>query len=91
MVGERPEVFPRVDDVDTPPGVWLTPPHPRRDAAWDIIPRDPEKFRQHVLHGRGDIAAEDTTERATARALHPREESEKSTRTELPGFYLPWQ
>ena len=48
MVGERPEAFPRVEDIDTTPGMWSRPPHPRRDAAWDIIPGDPEKFRQHV-------------------------------------------
>ena len=30
-VGERPDGFPREEDIYTTPGVWLTPPQPRRD------------------------------------------------------------
>ena len=48
MVAERPEGFTREEDIDTTPGVWSTPPHPRSDAAGRIIPRDTEEFRRYV-------------------------------------------
>ena len=32
-VGERPDGFPREEDIDTTPGVWSTPPQPRRDMG----------------------------------------------------------
>ena len=32
-VGQRPDVFPREEDIDTTPGVWSTPPHQRRDMG----------------------------------------------------------
>ena len=32
-VGERPEGFPREEDIDTTPGVWSTLPQPRRDMG----------------------------------------------------------
>ena len=35
----RPEVFHREEDIDATPGVWATPPHPRRDMVGRIIPR----------------------------------------------------
>ena len=31
--GERPDGFPREEDIDTTPGVWYTPPQPRRDMG----------------------------------------------------------
>ena len=36
--GGRPEGFTREEDIDTPPGVWSTPPHPRRDMGGRKLP-----------------------------------------------------
>ena len=47
-VWERPDVFPREEDIDTTPGVWSTPPHPRRDMGGRIIPRGEAEFRRHL-------------------------------------------
>ena len=51
MVAERPEGFPSEEDIDTTPGVWSNPPHPRRYAAWRVIPRNAEEFRRQVSSG----------------------------------------
>ena len=50
-VVERPDGFPREEDIDTTPGVWSTPPQPRRDMGGRIIPRGEEEFRQHLRGG----------------------------------------
>ena len=44
-------MFPREEDIDTTPGVWATPPHPRRDMGGRIIPRGEAKFRQSLRAG----------------------------------------
>ena len=51
-VGERPDGFPREEDIDTTPGVWSTPPQPRRDMGGRIIPRGEAEFRRHLRDGR---------------------------------------
>ena len=48
VVWGRPDGFPREEDIDTEPGVWPTPPHPRRDIGWRIIPRGEAEFRRHL-------------------------------------------
>ena len=50
-VGERPDGFPREEDIDMTPGVWSTPPHPRRDMGGRIIPRGEAEFRRHLRDG----------------------------------------
>ena len=44
----RSEDFPREEDIDTTPGVWATPPHPRRDIGGRIIPRGEAEFRRSL-------------------------------------------
>ena len=45
--GWRPESH-REEDIDTTPGVWVTPPHPMTDMGGRIIPRGKEEFRQSL-------------------------------------------
>ena len=52
-VGERPDGFHREKDIDTTPGVWSTPPQPRRDMGGRVIPRGEAEFRRHLRDGRG--------------------------------------
>ena len=47
-LGERPDGFPREEDIDTTPGVWATPPQPRRDMGGRIIPQGEIEFRRHL-------------------------------------------
>ena len=44
----RPGDIPREEDIDTTPGVWATPPHPRRDIGGRIIPRGEVEFRRSL-------------------------------------------
>ena len=50
-VGERPDGFPREEDIDTTPGVWSALPQPRRDMGGRIIPRGEAEFRRHLRDG----------------------------------------
>ena len=50
-VGERPDGLPSEEDIDTTPGVWSTPPQPRRDMGGRIIPRGEAEFRRHLRDG----------------------------------------
>ena len=52
-VGERPDGVHREEDIDTTPGVWSTPPQPRRDMEGRVIPRGEAEFRRHLRDGRG--------------------------------------
>ena len=58
-VGEMPYGFPREEDIDTTPGVWFTPPHPRRDMGGRIIPRGEAEFRRYIRDGSGTEAREE--------------------------------
>ena len=55
MVAERPEEFPKKEDINTTPRVWSIPPHPRRDAAGHVIPRHKGEFRWYVTGGGGAV------------------------------------
>ena len=50
-LGERPDGFPREEDIDMTPGVWSTPPQPRRDMGGRVIPRGEAEFRRHLRDG----------------------------------------
>ena len=50
-VVERPDGFPREEDIDTTPGVWSTPPQPSRDMGGRVIPRGGAEFRRHLRDG----------------------------------------
>ena len=50
-VGEKPDGFPREEDIDTTPGVWSTPPQPSRDMGGRVIPRGGAEFRRHLRDG----------------------------------------
>ena len=58
-VGERPDGFPREEAIDTTPGVWYTPPHPRMDMGGRIIPRNEAEFRRYISDGGGTEAREE--------------------------------
>ena len=58
-VGERPDGFQREEDIDTTPGVWSTPPQPRREMEGRIIPRVEAEFRRHLRDGGGMEAREE--------------------------------
>ena len=63
-----PEGLSREEDIDTTPGVWATPPHPRRDIGGRIIPMEEAKFRQSLRVGRPETREEgsdDTEEMET--------------------------
>ena len=51
--------FAREEDIDTTPGVWSTPPHPRRDMGGRIIPRGEAEFRRYIRDGGGTDAREE--------------------------------
>ena len=61
-VGERPEGFPREEDIDTTPGVWSTPPQPRRDMGRRIIPRGEAEFRRHLRGGSSTEVREEVSD-----------------------------
>ena len=85
VVGGRPDGFPREEDIDTEPEVWSTPPHPRRDMGWRIIPREEAEFRRHLRDGSRSETREEGSDDTEAMDTEPPGESERDRSTSTVG------
>ena len=80
-VVERPEGFPREEDIDTTPSVWSTPPQPRRDMGGRIIPRGEVEFRRHLRGGSSTEVREEESDETEVMETEPPGEPERDKRT----------
>ena len=79
-VGERPDGFPRKEDIDTTPGVWSTPPHQRKNMGGRIIPRGEIEFRRHLRDGSSTEAREEGSDDTEVMETEPPGESDRDKR-----------
>ena len=70
-MGERQDGFPREEDIDTTPGVWSTPPQPRRDMGGRIILRGEVEFRRHLRDGGGAETREEGSDETEVMETEP--------------------
>ena len=80
VLGERPDGFPRGEDIDTTPGVWSTPPHPRRDMGGRVIPRGVAEFRRYIRDGGGAETREERSDDTEVMATEPPGEPDREKR-----------
>ena len=81
VAGGIPDGFPREEDIDTAPGVWSTPPHPRRDIGGRIIPRVEAEFRRHLRDGKSPETREEGSDDTELMETEPPGDSERDNRT----------
>ena len=80
-VVERPDGFPREEDIDTTPGVWSTTPHPIKYMGGRIIPRGEVEFRRYIRDGSSAKVREERSDDTEVMETEPPVEPDVDKRT----------